>query len=141
MPTFLSITANGTTVNFDKLGDAGPRYFLDFIPNGPQYDYKRFRAPGWNGNALIRGGYTGQQLVFNARYQGALSTINNAWKADRDLFSQYNCVINDIGDSLIWSRCTLRPDSAIRTSDELAYGPGGTKFFSVRYVFDVEEYY
>lgn len=142
MATLLSVTANSTTIEYKEFTDTGPRYFIDMIPGGRVYDNKRFRAPGWSGNVLIRSGYTGQQLALIVRYQDTLTNANAAWKTDRDLFAQYNCVINkSIVGETPWDRCTLRPGSGERITDELAYGASGTKFFTVRYVFDVEQPY
>ena len=141
MATLCTVTANSTTLDFKQLSiDTGPRYFIDLIPGTPVYDNKKYRAPGWNGNALIRGGFVSQQLVLIVRYQDTLSNANAAWKADRDLWAQYNCVVNKaiVGEAA-WNRCTLV--SSDRTSDEMAHGPGGTKFFEVRYVFTAEEQY
>lgn len=138
MATLYSILTNGTTTNFGKLNvDSGPRYYIDDTLEEPKYDNGKFHAPGWNGNAIIRRGYTGQKIILNVRYQGILADIHAAWKTDRDLFAQYN---NQLTDGVtVWARATL--ESAARTSEELAYGAGTTKFFTVRYVFTAEEQY
>ena len=141
MATLGKVTANGIDVEFKKLNvDVSHRYFIDLVPSGPQYDIGRFHAPGWNGNALIRKGFTGQQIAFIVRYQGTLTEANYYWKQDRDLFSYYNCTLNKaiIGETA-WTRCTML--SSDRTSEEMAYGSGGTKFFTVRYLFTAEEQY
>ena len=67
MAALCSVTANGTTISFNALSDTGPRYFIDLIPTGRAYDNKRFHAPGWNGNVIVRSGYTGQQLALLVR--------------------------------------------------------------------------
>lgn len=137
MSTYISVVSNGTTTNFKSFDESGPRYFLDLIESGPDYDIKRRRAPGWNGNALIRGGFVGHQLALIVRYQDTLANATAAWKADKYRWAQYNASITD--GVTVWSRCTMR--SSERTSEEMAQGATGIKFFSVRYVFDVEELY
>lgn len=137
MSTFISILSNSVTTDFKSFDEVGPRYFLDFIDSGPVYDIKRRRAPGWNGNALIRGGFTGQQLVLNVRYQDTLANATAAWKEDKDRWANSNAAISD--GVTTWNRCTMQ--SSERTSDELAQGATGIKFFSVRYVFTAEEQY
>lgn len=137
MSTFVSCQANGTTINFKSFDDTGPRYYIDLIASGPVYDIKKKRAPGWNGNALIRGGFMSERLVLNVRYQDTLANATAAWKDDKQLFAQYNTAITD--GVTVWSRCTMV--SSERTSEECGYGAGTTKFFSVRYVFEVEEQY
>ena len=139
MATLFKITANLTDIEFKQLNidPAATRYYIDDTEEEPTYDYGRFHAPGWNGNALIRKGFTGQRLILNVRYQNTLALAKAVWKYDRDLFAQYNCVLTD--GVTIWSRCTMV--SSQRTSEEMAQGPGGVKFFSVRYVFTAEEQY
>ncbi len=90
MATLCTVTANGIDRDFKAFSDSGPRYFFDLIPSGASHDNKKFHAPGWNGNAVIRGGFTGQQLVLIVRYQDTLTNANAAWKADRDLWANYN---------------------------------------------------
>jgi len=135
--TFISVLSNGVVTNFVSFDAAGPRYFIDFIDSGKIYDNKRKRAPGWNGNALTRGGFVGQSIVLNVRYQAILTAATAAWKEDADRWAANNAAITD-GVST-WSRCTMR--SSERTSDEMGRGASTDKFFSVRYVFDVEESY
>lgn len=139
MATLIKITTNSIDTEFKQLNidAAATRYFLDFTPSGPEFDNGEFHGPGWNGNAVIRRGFTGQKIVLNVRYQDTLSNANAAWKTDRSLFAQYN---NSIFDGVTtWARCTMI--SSERTSEEMAQGPGGVKFFSVRYVFRVQEQY
>jgi len=138
MSTQLSILTNGTTRNYGQLNiDSGPRFYIDNYEAGPEYDIGRFHGPGWNGNAIIRRGYTGQKMVVIVRYQDTLPNAIAAWKSDRDAFAQYNSQITD--NVTTWKRCTLI--SSDRTSEELAYGAGGVKFFTVRYLFNAEEQY
>ena len=137
MSTFVTCTANSTAIAFKSFDELGPRYYKDLVHSGPQYDIKRKRAPGWNGNAIIRGGFTGERLVLIVRYQDTLANAFAAWKSDKQLFAEYNTSIND--GVYTWERCTML--SSERITEELAYGAGTTKFFEVRYVFEVEEQY
>ena len=142
MAAQITVVSNSVTTEFLQFSDtvgSVARYFIDFIPQAADFDNKRFRAPGWNGNALIRGGFMGQQLTLNVRYQATtLAGAAAAWKADRDRWAEYSASIND--NVTTWSRCTLRPGSGNRTTEDLAHGPTH-KFFEVRYVFDAEELY
>lgn len=137
MATAFTVTANSSAIEFKDFGDAGPRYYIDDIQSGPMYENLRFRAPGWNGNALIRGGFTGEQLALIVRYQDTLVNAIAAWRADKNLFAQYNCTLND--GVTTWTRATMR--SSERITDEFGRGASAIKFFEVRYVFDVEEQY
>jgi hypothetical protein len=125
------------TVSFYDFSDNNTRSFIDYIPFGNVEDNKRFHAPGWNGSALIRGGFIGAQLVLEVRYKDDLTSANSTWRSDREAFAKYSCKITD-GDSL-YKRCTLRPGSGERTTSEKASGVSGKGFFNVRYVFDIEE--
>ena len=140
MAIFASVTSNSITTNFLSFGSAAPRYFIDLVPSGSVYDNKHFHAPGWNGNAIIRGGFTGQQLALIVQYRSTLSLANDAWKTDRDSWAKYNCIVNKavVGETP-WSRCTLL--SSDRITDEMANGADGTKWFNVRFLFQVEEQY
>lgn len=126
------------TVNYYAFSDTDTRYFIDTIPSGNIQDNKRFSIPGINGNFVIRSGFRGLQVQLIVRYKGTLQVTNSAWQSDREAFAQYSCSVTD-GNKFLYSRCTLRPDSGQRITEEMATGQSGNIWFDVRYVFDVEE--
>ena len=124
-------------VAFSSFADGDIRNFVDFIPSGNIQDIRRFNTPGVDGNFLIRAGFRGAQLEVNVRYKDTLANCTAAWKADREAFAKYSTAIND-GQSY-FTRCTLRNNSATRSSGEKASGSSGKAFFDVQYIFDIEE--
>ncbi len=125
------------SVSFDSFDTGSTRNFIDFVPSGNIQDNKRFSMPGLDGNFLIRGGFRGLSVAVMVRYKGTLSACTAAWKADREAFAKYSCAVND--GQTYYTRCTLRSDSAQRTTGEKASGSSGNAFFDVRFVWDVEE--
>jgi hypothetical protein len=131
-----SVTNNSTAYNFYAFSDTSEsRFFLNLNLSGPTYDNKRFHAPGWSGNALIRAGFTGQVLTLRVRYQGILATVFALYKADATAFGARNNSISDGANT--WSRCTLL--TAERQGDEKSQGATTTKFFEVKYTFQIEQ--
>ena len=132
-------------VTFDSFEDGSTRNFIDFVPSGNVQDNKRFSMPGVDGNFLIRGGFRGLSVAVLVRYKDTLANCTAKWKADREAFAKYSCAVDD--GQTYYTRCTLRSDSAQRTTGEKASGNVGYgdlsdehhAFFDVRYVWDVDE--
>ena len=72
------------------------------------------------------------------RYFGTAATAAAAWKADRDLFAAYNCLIEDDPSSPneTYSRCTLQ--SANRLAPEKGT-IAAEIIFDCRFDFTIEE--
>jgi len=98
----------------DYDGDGIGRYAMDFDPGTPS-DVKRFRAPGVDGQYVIRCGKINTELKLVVRYVGP--TLNDAQQAywdDMEFMAGTACTVTSMGQEFVG--CNILTSSVKRTS-------------------------
>ncbi len=100
----VSFTVGG--VSFGQLDGSTGRKALYMDVGAEQHQIIQFHPPGTNGNLLIFNGRIAMPITFMARYVGAVSSILDDFKSDKDAWTGVPVSItDDAGDQ--YDRCIL----------------------------------
>lgn len=89
------------------------KYATYFMPSAPEYQLFRHHIPGVDGNIIVLGGRTGQQIVCGVRYH-ASDVATAIADALTDFDGMVNMDLTITFGSKVWDRCHLKSSSATR---------------------------
>jgi hypothetical protein len=89
------------------------KYATYFMPSAPEFQLFRHHIPGVDGNIIVLGGRTGQQIVCGVRYHGA-DVASTVAAALTDFDSMVNVDVTITFGGRTWERCHLKSSSATK---------------------------